>query len=414
MKFLQDVLKEIRPKGDALKNSQQIVDRLNDLLKKSRVDAVSVVGGSVAKNTHIKYYDCDIFVKFSLNYKGEDISKVLEKVIRPMKPEVLHGSRDYFQVTANKTVYEIIPVLDVKNPIQADNVTDMSPMHIEWVKSNIKNLADDIRLAKVFCKAQGVYGAESYINGFSGYMVEILVIHYNGFQRMINGVANWRPRQVIDVKGYYLGESVFNSINKSKLQSPIVVIDPVQKERNAAAALSEDKFGKFVLAAKRFIEKPSKDFFYEKEFSINDLKRESKYLGTQLIVLEVVPQDGRKDAVGSKLIQAWDHIKKWIDIYEFKVFDHGWHWSDSTNKAYFWYMTYPKELPAFKKHPGPLVHSGDVHVKKFIEIHKNVMIENSRLFAKVKREFTTVKDCVKHVIKDSFMKEHVKTIRIIK
>ena len=37
---------------------------------------------------------------------------------------------------------------------------------------------------------------------------------------------------------------MLRSMDKSKL-SPLVVIDPIQKERNAAAALSKEKFNLF-------------------------------------------------------------------------------------------------------------------------------------------------------------------------
>ena len=51
-----------------------------------------------------------------------------------------------------------------------------------------------------FCKVAGVYGAESYIQGFSGYVLELLVINYKGFKGVIRNVAKWKDRTIIGNK----------------------------------------------------------------------------------------------------------------------------------------------------------------------------------------------------------------------
>ena len=45
-------------------------------------------------------------------------------------------------------------------------------------------------------------------------------------------------------------------LNKSKQQGPLIVIDPVQKDRNAAAALNHEKFEIIKKTAKQFLKKP--------------------------------------------------------------------------------------------------------------------------------------------------------------
>ena len=51
------------------------------------------------------------------------------------------------------------------------------------------------------------------------------------------------------------------NLNESKLQSPIVFVDPTFKERNALAALSRETFEKFKKASKVFLRAPSKRYF---------------------------------------------------------------------------------------------------------------------------------------------------------
>ena len=76
-------------------------------------------------------------------------------------------------------------MLNIKKGSDALNVTDFSPLHVDWVNKNVKRLRDDIRLAKRFCKVNKLYGAESYIRGFSGYALELLISYYGGFLRFL-------------------------------------------------------------------------------------------------------------------------------------------------------------------------------------------------------------------------------------
>src|SRR3990167_7967472 len=53
-----------------------------------------------------------------------------------------------------------------KHAKEAKNMTDVSLLHVGWVKKRLnKKLADQVRLAKKFFRAQKVYGAETFIRG---------------------------------------------------------------------------------------------------------------------------------------------------------------------------------------------------------------------------------------------------------
>src|SRR5207248_3084550 len=96
--------------------------------------------------------------------------------------------RDYFFLMADeRLVFEIVPVKKVKNPKQAENSTDLSYFHVKYINNKLKNrkLVKEILLAKAFLKAQEVYGAESWIHGFSGYSIECLIIYYKSLDKML-------------------------------------------------------------------------------------------------------------------------------------------------------------------------------------------------------------------------------------
>src|SRR3989344_5865150 len=106
--------------------------------------------------------------------------------IVPKNAVRIHGSRDYFVVKENNNFeFEIIPTLKIKKPSEAKNIIDLSYFHVNYVRNKLKNkkLADEIKLAKAFIHYSDCYGAESYINGFSGYAVELLVIYYGSFTK---------------------------------------------------------------------------------------------------------------------------------------------------------------------------------------------------------------------------------------
>ena len=153
------------------------------------IPAQAFVGGSVAKGTWLSgSCDVDVFVAFeyaSYKEKSAQLSDLLEPYLRKafVGREIvrLHGSRDYFQIEHEGYNFEVVPILKIARAQDALNITDVSLLHVAWVLEKGQAITGEIRLAKQFCKAQELYGAESYISGFSGYVLEILVIFYGSF-----------------------------------------------------------------------------------------------------------------------------------------------------------------------------------------------------------------------------------------
>jgi tRNA nucleotidyltransferase (CCA-adding enzyme) len=393
--LLKQVIAEIRPSDeDILDGVADFMQKLNSGIAKNKIKAKAVIGGSIAKDTYLKGdHDCDVFVKFAYSYRDEDLSKLLLKIIKRFKPEMVHGSRDYFHVS-NGIKYEIVPVLDIRNPKQAVNVTDMSPLHVTWVKKH-PGLNDEIRLAKQFCKACGVYGAESYIKGFSGHVLDILVIHYGGFIKLLKASQKWKDKEVIDPEKYY-NKDALQKLNRSKVDSPIIVIDPVLPERNAAAALSYDKLEIFRKAAAGFLKRKSHRAFEIKEKTVEDIQKEAGK--NKLILLEVTVQKGKEDVVGAKLLKAFQQIMNQLKFYDFNVKKAGWKW-DKDTKAMFWYILDPRDLFEVMKWVGPPLREKE-RVENFKNKHKKTFIEGGRVCTYMNRKYTKPEKLVDRLIKD--------------
>ncbi len=412
MKLLKEVLKDLKPDEKAIKKEVNgFLKSLNSALKRDGISASAVAGGSVAKGTFIRGdHDCDIFVKFSCRkYSDKDISKLLAGVLRKTLRGVrtLHGSRDYFQAR-NSLNYEIVPVLDIRKPEQAMNVTDFSPLHVRWV-NKFPKMKDEIRLTKAFMKAAGVYGAESYMRGFSGHVVDILTIHYGGFLKLLRAAARWKQGHVIDYCNHHKGKALFN-LNRSKTQSPIIVIDPIQPERNAAAALGKEKFDIFRKKAKEFLKKPSRIFFEEEKLSIEKLREKAEKGGGKLIIIDAEAKRAKEDVAGAKLLKSLEYIIRNLRHNDFNVKDYGWQWNKK-RKALFWIITGSKDLPKTVIREGPPV-KAKKHCQSFRKRHKKTFEKKGRLYAEVKRDYTNAEKFIKHLLGDEYFRDKAGKISV--
>jgi tRNA nucleotidyltransferase (CCA-adding enzyme) len=410
-RLLKQIIKQIKPsEKKVIPEINRTIKKINDELKKQKINAECTPGGSIAKNTFLKGdHDCDLFVRFEMEYAKQDISKILGKVLKKIFPKIVlvHGSRDYFHLK-NKFTYEVVPVLKIEHPSGAENVMDISPLHVYWVRQFPK-YTDQIRLTKAFCKAIGVYGAESYIRGFSGHVIDIMTVYYKSFVKLLKASQKWRPDEVIDFYDAHSGRA-YQVLNKSKLASPIIVIDPIQPERNAAAALGKEKYDIFRQKAKEFLEKPSKKFFERKELTLQEIMKKAK--NKKLVLVNVTSLKGKEDIVGAKLLKSFNYMKKQLTLNDFKVYDTGWKW-DKVKDALFYYIV-DKELlsPSFIRMGPPL--KNKKHSTIFKKAHPKTYEEKGRLYARIKRPFRTPESLVQALSKENYIKAKTRKVVVLK
>ncbi len=380
-----NILKNIRPsEEEKILINEKAIEVIENIQEK--IDGEVIIGGSLAKDTWLKNdHDIDIFVRFN---NEKDIPK-LKNILK--KAKVVHGSRDYYQFNKGKYNFEIVPVLKIKNVKEAKNIMDVSPLHVKWVRKNINNLNDDVRLMKAFCKANNIYGAESYIKGLSGYVLEILIIYYKGFNNLINNAKNWKYEEIIDIRGY--GSA--NKLNKSK-KGPLIVIDPVQDDRNAAAALSRKKFEKFIQLCKEYSKNPSDKYFIKQKLKLKNA-----------VLFKIIPLRKREDIAGAKLVKAIEFIRKNLEREGFGVKD-----SDVLFKDNLAYIVYKnKKVDKYKEHAGPPIYKKE-NLENFKRAWKGYKIYKKKdfVYIKVKREHNEIKRFINSLLKDKSVKINVRKI----
>lgn len=413
MELLKEVLEGIRPdEKKVMKEVNITLKKLNSSLKKNKVKAKAVTGGSVAKGTFLKGdYDCDVFVKFdSKKYKGKDISKILGGVLKKSFKNAtkVHGSRDYYHIKDRQSEfrYELVPVLDIKKTSDAINVTDCSPLHVSWV-NKFPKMKEEIMLTKAFMKAAKTYGAESYIKGYSGHVVDIITIYYGGFLNLLKAASKWKHKEVVDYYNYHKGKALIN-LNKSKTQSPLIVVDPIQPDRNAAAALGNEKFEIFKRKASEFLRDPSKSFFTAEKIDYEKLQKDAEAKGRKIILIDIAPKTGKEDVVGAKILKVFELISAKLKENDFKAYNSGWEW-DKKSKALLWFELDAKELAKTRIMAGPPVKIKK-HYENFRKKHKKNFEKNGRVFAEVKREYTDAEKFIKEIINERYVEERVKSI----
>jgi len=392
------------------KKVEDIIKKVNKSICISRVEAELIVGGSVGKGSWLPgIHDFDFFLVFSYEKyasRSEELSNITERILTKVfnKYTRLHGSRDYFQIKDGKDIIEIIPALKIKKAEYAKNLTDSSPLHVGWVKKHVtknKQLPTELRLAKKFFKGQQAYGAESFIQGFSGHVIEILTCHYGSFEKLVKAVKGWKTGKVIDIEKHYKSpKDAFDSLNPEKKKSPIIVIDPVESDRNAAASLSEGVFNKITKSCKKFIKKPKLEAFVEMRVEFKDLKKKETKKN-KLVAFEVTSGERKVDVAGAQLKKQYNMILRLFTENEFTVLKSNWYW-DRSRSALFYYFLNTKELPKKKILRGPLTYCSTENIMAFKNKYKRKRIfrEGYNYFVEVPRRLRKISDVLKVIKKD--------------
>jgi len=401
MKRVDTILKEVLEKINPSKEEFTIIEIslgkfLGDIkkeIRKSKLNIDIFVGGSYAKNTLIRKnrYDIDIFLRFDQKHKknldglSEKIMKKFENVLK------VHGSRDYFRIGINpKVFFEIVPVLKVEKSENADNITDLSYMHVRYINKKIKSkkIFDEIRIAKAFCYANNCYGAESYINGFSGYGLELLIYHYGSFLQFIKKIVKSKKEEkiIIDIEKLHKNrQRILIDLNASKLHSPIILIDPTYKNRNALAALSKETFDKFKESCKKFLKSPSINSFKNQKIDFEHSKKFAEKKNYDFVLLKIKTSKAEGDVAGSKLIKFYRHLEKEISKF-FEIKEGEFEYNEKKSAEVFFSGKSKKEILT----KGPFI-KDEKNVRNFKKKHKKTFVRKNHIYTKEKIDFSLKK-----------------------
>lgn len=396
-KLRNKILEEIKPNFEEQKVLEKIVKsfvgKLRRSAKRLNYNCEFFVGGSFGKNTYLKTTsDVDLFCRFNKDYDDEKLSNYLSEILVGAKLNFKKqkGSRDYFSLQVRskgiKLIFEIIPNRLIENLDEAVNTTDISPFHVEFLKSKCelnKNLCDEIRLTKQFFKAHNLYGAESFINGFSGHSIDILIAHFKSLENLLIAGKTWSEETFIDVNNFYENKTqALNSIDVDKI-SNLILIDPIDKKRNAARALSNEKYCEFLIIADRFTKFKEEDFqivlpdFKNIILEQKDFAKENN-LNSLIYKVKFKIVDESEDIVGSKLLKISKKLKAYFSSFGFDIFKDNFFIDMKKGVCLMSYLFEKKDLSNVKIAVGPKAFMKTA-VNNFLKENSNWFIQDGRV-----------------------------------
>ena len=333
--------KSIIPSKSIVNSKKQIADLAFNLVKNEIEKFPEIVelefGGSYAKGTWLdREADIDIFIKFKKSTPEKEFENITKEIgfssMKNFKPYVRYSEHPYVEAVIKKTKINVVPCYDVK-PSNWKSSADRSPFHTKHMQKALNSkMKDEVRLLKKFLKSVGIYGAEIAKQGFSGYVSEVLILNYGSFENVIKSISKIKENEVI-------GET------SKKFDTRIVIIDPIDSNRNLAAAISDQNIGKFVLSCRAFQDNPSNLFF-------KTSKRKKSTSWENVLVVKFGFTKRSPDIIWGQTKRASSALATQLEIGGFTVL-RNMSYTDEKKEAYLFFLLESTIIPKKYLKKGP-------------------------------------------------------------
>lgn len=359
--------------------------------------AEGMVVGSIARHTWVKGdRDLDVFMLFDPSLTREQLETeglALARSIAAAFTDKYHekyAEHPYINATIEDVDVDLVPCYKVESASRIQSAVDRTPFHTRYITEKINGLIDDVLLLKRFAKAGGIYGSDQMTEGFSGYLCELLVLHYGGFTPLLKAAAEWKPRTLIDVENHVAKE----------FDEPLVMIDPVDPKRNVAAAVSVDRMAEFVELARGYLEAPSEAFFRlpeEPPITKDNLEKLLDERGTSLYAITFATPPYIEEIVVPQLKRSTIAVSEILERNGFAV--HHADYRMGKEESMILVELLVSRLPAIRSHAGPPVWNR-VNAEKFRAKYltselPGPYIVNGRYETEVPREFRNAGDLLR-------------------
>ena len=294
----KNVLKDIVPTINEISTINHVVNKLKILLEKRarekdiQYTTMEPQGSTGIKQTQLRNdFDIDFFIglnfnEFSPKYEGMSKNKrkkeskkdflflCNEWIIKALNtaefnnPNLLYAEHPYVKVDyVSEEIdlkIDIVLYFDLELDYIKENgpitSVDRSPWHGRFVRDNLTDTQkNDVRLLKQFFKACHSYGDKSAVGkaGFIGYSAELLIYHYENLQNLFNNFKNL-IRNPLD----YYNRPIKEIRKKPHMRDDaLIIIDPIDQNRNVAAAISERSYRYCNHKIQEFLKNPKEDMF---------------------------------------------------------------------------------------------------------------------------------------------------------
>jgi len=415
-----EVLKRVNPSESERKKVQALAKKLTEKVEKAakekRVEAEVRVEGSVAKNTWLR--DCpeiDVFMRVPTSMPREAFGTVCLEIAK----EATEGYRQierfaehpYLEAVVDNVWVNIVPCYRVKRG-EWISATDRTPFHTDYVKPLLdEQKGGEVRLLKRFMKGVGVYGAEIKVGGFSGYLCELLVLNYGSFVEVLRSAGDWKERTIIDYEGHY--ERIDDV--KKLFEEPFVMVDPVDKGRNVAAAVRKERLDEFIAASRAFLKAPDLKFFYPPQIEALETIELVNKINTRssaIVFISFRESPAVPDVLWGQLYKSQRSLRKMIQQHDFTVLRDD-VWSNEKKWNIFIFEVENRFIPNMKRHLGPPLRKKqecENFLRKHVGAESTVSgprVEEGRWVVDVKRKHTDVVNLLNEKLRDGGRRDGV-------
>lgn len=389
----ESVLAGIRPTQAEKDHVCGIAQKLLDAIAASG-KARGMVVGSIARHTWVRGdRDLDVFMLFdpclsreALEEEGLGLARKIAGTFTTQYHEK-YAEHPYISALIDDVDVDLVPCYAVDSASRIQSAVDRTPFHTRYITGKINGLIDDVLLLKRFTKSGGIYGSDQMTEGFSGYLCELLILHYGGFIPLLNAASEWKPQTIIDPEDHTV----------KQFEEPLVMIDPVDPKRNVAAAVSLGRMVALVELARGYLEEPSEHFFtlpVRQSLTRSELTTLLTERGTTLFAITFPTPPYIEEVIVPQLKRSVIALAEHLERNGFMV--HHAHYTMQPGRCMFLFELLVSDLPKIRTHIGPPVWNR-VNAEKFREKHivsdlPGPYIRNGHYEMEVFREYTHARD----------------------
>lgn len=412
--LLDKVSARITPGPDERAGLEEMADCIISLidrtaLNKGLPEVKGILVGSAARDTWISgEHDLDIFIMFPAETSEKDLKSAGLDIAKEVSREAdcfeeRYAEHPYIHAFFKEFEVDLVPSFRVASAASIKSAVDRTPFHNQFVLSKIGGLEPDVLLLKQFMKGAEVYGSDLKTGGFSGYLAELLIINYGAFHEVVKAADEWKPGTVIDIAGHGSKEHT----------DPLVVVDPTDPERNVAAALTVEKFARFIDAARKYLESPSLELFFPPPvLPLGDLEFNQIMAGrgTSLVAVVFDKPDIVDDILYPQMFMLHKSMRDMVERHGFLVY-YGEVWAGKRSASIVLEMLV-RTLPSVKIHFGPPVWAKQ-HAVDFEAKHGSgggftgVYIRDGKLAVDVQRKYTDAAELINGELLNCRLGKHI-------
>ncbi|MCI4351420.1 MAG: CCA tRNA nucleotidyltransferase [Thermoplasmata archaeon] len=258
----REVALRLRPDPELLERlaatRTALIERAEGEARRMNIPLVRcIIAGSAARGTFLNdRIDIDCFLLFPPETPREELERHGLALGRALleAPQMRYAEHPYLRGTFQGFTVETVPGFAIKDPAHPLSAVDRTPFHQEYLtQRQTPAMVSDVRLLKQFLRALGIYGSEARTAGFSGYLVELLILEFGSLRGVLTAARSWRIPVLIGA-----GRTPPPGVPE---EVAIVLVDPVDPHRNVATALSRRNLGLLILAAGEYLDHPDRRAF---------------------------------------------------------------------------------------------------------------------------------------------------------